>query len=229
MKRAALLVLLVEMACHKELVTDEAGVHFIQVYAQGADASAPLLVWLHGRGGTADRFEEYWRRFPAKIEIALPQGFIPFGKGYSWFDWPPDDGTGENLAKAIVAAEDKVWAGIAAEAHGRKVFVGGFSQGAVLAYALAARHPEIVYAFPIAGLLPAQVVPKDKPAAPIFAMHGTDDHVIEIDLGRAAVEAFRAAGGKAELEELPGVGHEIVPEMRQELARRVKDALPPLQ
>jgi len=227
MKRVALPFCL--FACHKQIAVEEAGIHFVEVYAGGADDKAPLLVWLHGRGGSAARFEDYWRRFPAKIEVALPQGPIPFGQGYAWFEWPPDDGTGENLAKAMLDAEEKVWAGIVVEAHGRKVLVGGFSQGAMLAYALAARHPEIVYSFPIAGLLPRQLVPKDKPTAPVFAMHGTDDHVVEIELGRAAVEAFRADGGKAELQEFPGVGHEIAPEMRQELARRVQAALPTLQ
>jgi phospholipase/carboxylesterase len=228
MKRVALLLLCL-FACHKQIAVEEAGIHFVKVYAQGADDTSPLLVWLHGRGGSAARFEEYWRRFPGKIEVALPQGPIPFAQGYAWFEWPADDGSGDALAKAMLDAEEKVWVGIAAEAHGRKVLVGGFSQGAMIAYALAARHPEIVYSFPIAGLLPAQLVPKDKPTAPVFAMHGTDDHVVEVEHGRAAVEAFRAAGGKAELQEFPGVGHEIAPAMRQELVRRVQTALPALQ
>jgi predicted esterase len=136
----------------------------------------------------------------------------------------------EDLDAAILGAEEHVWRGIVAEAHGRKVLVGGFSQGAIVAYALAARHPEIVYTFPIAGLLPASLIPHDHtPTAPVFAMHGTDDDVIEVDLGRATVAAFQADGAKAELQEFPGVGHEIAPAMRQELARRVQVLLPALQ
>jgi predicted esterase len=88
----------------------------------------------------------------------------------------------------------------------------------MLAYVIAARHPDAVaYAFPIAGRIPAKLLPRG-PAAPVYAMHGVDDDAIAIDFGREAIAAFRAAGNPAELREWPGVAHDITPAMRADLA-----------
>jgi phospholipase/carboxylesterase len=233
MRKTVLLFALVAAAaaaaCQKLIVSDEAGVHFIQVFAQGADSTAPLLVWLHGSGGGPDGFESFWRKMPARMEIALPQGFIPDGDGYAWFDRKPGTSV-EDFAKDIAGCEERVWRGVVAEAHGRKVLVGGFSQGAILAYALAARHPEIVSAFPIAGVLPSELFPPGHTAmAPVFAMHGTEDTVIPVEYGRRTVAGFRALGGQAELQEFPGAGHEITQGMRDALVEHVQAALPPPQ
>jgi phospholipase/carboxylesterase len=201
-----------------------AGVRIVEVFAQGADTSSPLVVWLHGRGGSPERFESWWRGFPVKVEVALPQGFSASGSGWAWFDWPPGT-TEDDLADVVGAAEERLWRAVTATAHGRKVIVGGFSQGAVLAYAMAARHPEAVaYAFPIAGLLPPKLVPSGPAAAaPVFAMHGTADDVIAVDYGRAAIAALqKRPGGIAELREFRGVGHTLTQEMRDELAVRIR-------
>jgi phospholipase/carboxylesterase len=112
-------------------------------------------------------------------------------------------------------------------AHGRKVIVTGFSQGAMLAYALAARHPdEIAYAFPISGGAPHRLFPHN-PArtAPVYALHGTDDRVIPIYFARATVAAFRDSGGKAELREFAGTGHTITPAMHADLVAHIVSAL----
>lgn len=226
MRKTALLLLAL-LACHTPFVTDEAGVRFVHVFAQGADSTAPLLVWLHGYGGRPERFDILWQNMPARIDIAMPEGFVPVGDGYSWYHSQPGTGV-EGLARAIIGAEERVWGGIVAEAHGRKVLVGGFSQGAIIAYALAARHPEIVAAFPIAGVLPTETFPPGhRPMAPVFAMHGTEDTVIPFDDGRRTIAGFRALGGKAELLEFPGAGHEITEGMREALYKHVQAALAP--
>jgi predicted esterase len=177
---------------------------------------------LHGYGGRPERFDSLWQNMPVRIDVAMPQGFVPIGEGYSWYHSQPGTGV-EGVATAIVGAEERVWRGVVAEAHGRKILVGGFSQGAIIAYALAARHPEIVSAFPIAGVLPTEIFPPSHARmAPVFAMHGTEDTVIPFDDGRRTVAAFRALGGKAELLEFPGVGHEITEGMRNALYEHIE-------
>src|SRR5262249_9064648 len=105
-------------------------IRVLDMFAQGADASSPLVVWIHGRGGRPERFAAFWHDFPAKIEIVLPQGFTPMGEGWSWFEIAgTNDG---DWAHAIGDAEQKLWPTIAAAAHGRKLIVGGFSQGGIL-------------------------------------------------------------------------------------------------
>ena len=200
-----------------------AGVRFVELFAHGADQASPLLVGLHGRGGTPERFARVWADFPAKLEIALAQAPLPYARGGAWFDWPPAM-TDDALADAVSAAEAQLWPAIAELAHGRKVLVSGFSQGAVLAYVMAVRHPDAVaYAFPIAGRLPDKLLPRGNVrAAPVYALHGTADEMIDIDASRDAIAAFQSVGAPAELREFAGIGHTIAPEMRDDLRARVR-------
>ena len=200
-----------------------AGVSFVVLFEQDANESSPLLVALHGRGDTAAGFAGVWRNFPAKLEIALALAPLPYGPGRAWFDWPRGM-TDDALADAVSAAEAKLWPAIAAVAHGRKVIISGFSQGAVLAYVIAARHPEAVaYAFPIAGRMPRPLLPREGVrTAPVYALHGTADPVIEIDAAREAIAAFTAAGATAELHAFAGIGHTIAPAMRDDLVTHVR-------
>jgi phospholipase/carboxylesterase len=193
------------------------GVEVREVFQHGADRSSPLVVALHGRGGNPDAFAARWDGIDETIELAIPRGFISFGWGYAWFDWPQGL-TEEQLAGAVSAAADRLWPAIEEIAHGRRATIVGFSQGAVLAFALAARHPEsVAYAFPIAGSLPRHLVPADCSAAHVYALHGAEDHLIPIFFGRSAVAAFKKCGGAAELHEFPGLGHTISPEMHDDV------------
>lgn len=200
-----------------------AGVRFVELFAQGADEASPLLVGLHGRGGTPERFARVWRNFPATLEIALAQAPLPYANGGAWFDWPPGL-TDDALADAVGAAEARLWPAIAGLAHGRKVLIAGFSQGAVLAYVMAVRHPDAVaYAFPIAGRLPNKLLPRGNVrAAPVYALHGTDDEMIDIAASREAVAAFQAVGAPAELREFAGIDHTITPDIRDALVARIR-------
>lgn len=230
----AFLVIVVAPGCNRdvpalELTREEpsqqtvAGVHFVELFERDANSASPLLVGLHGRGDTAEHFARVWHNFPAKLEIALALAPLPYGDGRAWFDWPPDM-TDDALADAVSAAEAKLWPAIAQLAHGRKVIICGFSQGAVLAYVIAARHPDAVaYAFPIAGRMPRTLFPRGNVrTAPVYALHGTADARIEIDAAREAIAAFTAAGATAELHEFAGIGHTIAPAMRDDLVTHVR-------
>jgi phospholipase/carboxylesterase len=203
-----------------------AGVQFVEVFAQGADDTSPLLIGLHGRGGSPERLLRNLHDVPVRLEFAAARAPLPYGGGGQWFDWSPGMTDGA-LADAISAAEATLWPAIAELAHGRKVLVVGFSQGAVLTYAIAARHPDdVAYAFPIAGLMPDKLLPHGSMrTAPLYALHGRDDSVIPIAASREAVEAFRAVGATAELHEFAGVGHSIAPAMRDDLVAHVRAAV----
>jgi phospholipase/carboxylesterase len=104
------------------------------------------------------------------------------------------------------------------------VIVTGFSQGGILSYVLAARHPrEIAYAFPIGGAAPPGFLPHDRqPTAPVYALHGASDQVIGVDAARETIAAFKEQGAKAELREFPGVGHDMPAEVREDLMAHVR-------
>jgi phospholipase/carboxylesterase len=193
-----------------------AGARVLDVPRTAGAPSTPVIIGLHGLGDSPENFARLFSELTPAAEIDVIEGFEVSGDGHAWFSWPP--GTSDDqVASAIDAAERRLWPVIAELAHGRRVIIVGFSQGAMLTYALAARHPDaIARGIAMAGRLPESLWPK-RPGAPIDAIHGTVDTVIEIDAGRAAIDAFRAAGGRAEMHEFPGVGHSLNREMRDVL------------
>jgi phospholipase/carboxylesterase len=199
--------------------TTHEGVPFIELFPHDADESSPVVVAVHGRGDRPERWVETWRTFPAAARIALPRAPAPLGDGFSWFTFR-DGMTDEQFGAEVGAAEEKLWRGVAKLASGgQKLVVTGFSQGGILSFAMASRHPgAIARAFPVAGSCPGPLLPKDKArAAPISAFHGTEDDVLAIRWAREAVHAFQEQGNEATLREYPGVRHALPDAMRADL------------
>jgi phospholipase/carboxylesterase len=203
-----------------------ASVRFLVNFRGGADERDPLVIAIHGRGDAPDHFARLFEDVTAKVELAFPQAPDRYGDGYSWF--PGSRGTTEpELAANMDAAERRLWPAIAELARGRRVFVTGFSQGGMLSYVLAARHPrEIAYAFPIAGGAPRALLPRDRaPVAPIYALHGASDGLIDVEMARATVATFKEEGAMVVLREFAGVGHTVTTEMRGELLDHLREAI----
>lgn len=195
--------------------TTHAGLEAIELFPNGATERSPLIVAIHGLGDRPQHWVEGWKNFPAKAQIVLPRAFTPYDDGYSWFEYRPDV-TPDERARDVAAAEAKLWAGIQEIAAGRKPIITGFSQGGMLSYAIAARHPnEITKAFPVSGFCPGPLVPKGR-AAPVLAFHGASDPLVLPQWDRASVAAFKANGNDIELREYPDVPHAISPEMRKD-------------
>ncbi len=176
---------------------------------------APLfVVALHGRGDTPENFARPWRALSATAEVWVPRAPQPRGPGWQGFDWPVTAPQAD-VSRRLTAETARLWPEVLRRARGRPVVVLGFSQGAVLSYALAAQHPDaLALALPIAGLLPEPLGPTAA-AAPVVALHGTADRVIDVAFGRDTVARFRQAGGPVTLHEFPGVGHTLTPQMQQ--------------
>jgi phospholipase/carboxylesterase len=203
-----------------------AGVRFLVNFRGGADERSPLVIAIHGRGDTPDHFARLFQDFTARAELAWPQAPERYSDGYSWF--PGSRGmTDAELAANMDAAERRLWPAIVELARGRRVFVTGFSQGGMLSYVLAARHPrEIAYAFPIAGGAPRALLPRDRaPAAPIYALHGASDGLIEVEMARSTVATFKEEGAMVVLREFAGVGHTVTTEMRGDLLDHLRQAI----
>ena len=226
--RTAALVLLV--ACARTPPAPELRV--VQRFLHGATESSPLIVALHGRGDSPDNFARLFEGFPMKVEVVLPQGLEPSGSGHQWFDMSGLALDDAELDRRIAAAEAKLWPALVKQAQGRKLIVVGFSQGAVMSYALAARHPtEVIAAFPISGWAPPLFTPQhntpSSACAPIHALHGTADDVVPVALARQAERAFSRPGSSMDLREFEGARHEVNAEMRAYLFARIVSVLPP--
>lgn len=202
------------------------GVDFKQLVPREADPALPLIVAIHGLGGAPEHWVDGWMPFPGRATIALPRGFDRHEKGFKWFPWNPDMKS-EQLAADVTAAEERLWRGIEALAASRRVIVAGFSEGAILSYVMALRHPDkVVHAFPVAGACPTALLPKNRPrCAPIDAFHGTADDIIPVQLDRDTVAAFKEQGAQIELREYAGVRHSATDEMHKVLFDLMTKAL----
>ena len=193
----------------------EIGLSALEIHTGPSKADTEVVVVaMHGLGDRPEGFARLFETFSTPARILLPAGTHAHSSGYSWFSASRTD---EAAFAADLAAQADT---IAARLIGRPV-VTGFSQGGMLAFAIAVRHPErISAAYPIGGALPAALIP-DRPriggGPKIVALHGEDDTRVDYAATAAMVPVLAAAGFDATLRSYPGVGHTISPQMRSDL------------
>jgi phospholipase/carboxylesterase len=185
------------------------------------DSKTPLIVALHGSGGTADQFARLWRGVASRLGavLAVPQGLNPAGAGFDW-------GVVEQGSHLVLRAIER--ARMQAAVDDTRVVLAGFSNGASQAFILGLQQPETFAGIvPIAGFYDERVAPV--PAGrrlPRFAiLNGEKDRdAANNRLGAAALEA---AGGNVLLKIYPGLGHAFPPHHEQELEAALEFVLGP--
>jgi phospholipase/carboxylesterase len=195
-----------------------------------AGESAGALVLLHGRG--ADEHDLYplldaldperrLQGYTPRAPLALPPG------GAHWYVVPrvgyPDPATFREGYGALVEWFD------ALPFPADRIVLGGFSQGAVMSYALGlgAGRPRPAALIALSGFIPVVEgwePDLEPPFPPIAIAHGTQDPVIPVEFGRQAREVLEGAGADPLYHESP-IGHWIDPDVIPEL-REVVTAAP---
>jgi phospholipase/carboxylesterase len=193
-----------------------------------------LLVLLHGRGADEhDLFplldlldpERRLLGVTARGPLSLPPG------GAHWYAVReigyPDPATFLPTFEAISEWLDALGAetGLAPE----RTVLGGFSQGAVMSYALglALTRPRPAAIVALSGFIPAVdgfELDLERPLPPVAIGHGTLDPVIEVDWGRRAKEILEAAGAQVLYREYP-LSHAVDPRFLVELTPWISAAL----
>ncbi|MCB9665149.1 MAG: alpha/beta fold hydrolase [Alphaproteobacteria bacterium] len=211
---------------------------FVERLVGTEDGSVPLptVIVVHGLGARADGIVRVLEGLEGPARVLAPQAPTPWGDGGTWFSMPAQGSDPAALGEEMLRVADRVvaWIDEVRAEHpiaGRPVIT-GFSQGGMVSFAVALRHPEAVAgAVPIAGWLPGVLVPplptEAQRAVPIRALHGTADDRLSFVETRRVVDALRAAGFDAQLQAAEGVGHTIPPEVRAEVVRTVGVLLPP--
>ena len=193
---------------------------------------AGALVLLHGRGADEhDLFPLLDLLDPARRLLGVTPGgplHLPPG-GKHWYTLggipTPDAETFHATAPLLAAFLD------ALPMPMDRVVLGGFSQGAVMSYAmsLGPGRPRPAGLVAISGFLPRvegwPLEPERLAGVPVGIAHGTLDPVIGVDYGREAAETLSAAGVDV-LRLESAVPHMVDPAWIDPLRRLVAEAVP---
>lgn len=188
---------------------------------QGDARNQPLVIFLHGFGsneedlfGIKDALPSTW----TYLSVRAPMPVEP--RGYRWFTKTPGDGdydgvTADLHSSARLIEDFVVKATAKYHTMSDRVFLVGFSQGAIMSYEVGLRRPELMRGI---AALSGSVLPvlkaELKPDAAlgklaIFIGHGTLDQALPYASGTRANEVLEGLGLKPEFHGYPGMNHTI--------------------
>jgi phospholipase/carboxylesterase len=207
------------------------------VYEPQGPGPHPTVVALHGWGANAlDLLGLAPHLGAGRFLVLCPQGpmEVPIGPGMNGYGWFPISMGAPPDVVAFAAAVSALDAFIAAARQrypiaADRLAVLGFSQGGVMAYALALRHGRGLAAVAALstwlapGLLESGGTERLS-GLPVLVQHGTRDEMIGVERGRESVEQLRAAGAQTVYREYE-MGHEINAASLRDLAGFLGDHL----
>ena len=179
--------------------------------AKGA-GHPPLVVLLHGAGADERDMIGLWAQLPPQFVVVSPRA--PFGDaahGYRWYrqaTGEADRATSRRIIDLIIDSAVRRF-----DADPARVFLAGFSQGAVMVYEVALREPgRFRGAAVLSGSLFAserQVLSAstDRSRDAFFIGHGTADRRIPLGAATAARGKLAALGVPTAFHAYPGMGH----------------------
>lgn len=188
--------------------------------SQPDSRNQPLVIFLHGYGsneadllGIKDGLPASYTYLSVRAPQTLEEG------SYQWFHRKGQgayDGDSDDLRSSAALIGDFV-AKAADKYHttADKVFLVGFSQGAIMSYEVALRQPSAVGGI---AALSGKLLPvlrtqlkadKALSALAIFIGHGTDDQRLPFTDGSDADSLLRKLGLAPQFHAYPGLGHSI--------------------
>ncbi|UOB26056.1 phospholipase [Pseudomonas orientalis] len=220
LKQLALALALVAGAAHADngLHTDLPLSYLEQT--QGDARNQPLVIFLHGFGsneedlfGIKDALPSTW----TYLSVRAPLPVEP--RGYRWFtktDEPEYNGKTDELSSSARLIKDFVVKATAKyHTQSDRVFLVGFSQGAIMSYEVGLRRPELLRGIAalsgsVLPVLKAELKPNDALGKlAIFIGHGTLDQALPYALGTRANEVLAGIGLKPEFHGYAGMNHTI--------------------
>ena len=194
--------------------------HLVREPRRRGQTPPPLLLLLHGIGsneedlfGLAPYLDERFLVVSARAPVALGYG------GYGWFqiEFTPrgmaaDIGQAKASLGMLPGFIDRLVETYRADAG--RVYLAGFSQGAMMSLALMLARPEkVAGVVAMSGRLPVQVLEGEPDAGalagkPVLITHGLYDAVLPVENGRAARDYLAALPVELTYREYP-MAHEV--------------------
>ncbi|KVV15548.1 alpha/beta hydrolase [Flavobacterium sp. TMP13] len=184
----------------------------------------PLIVLLHGYGSNEEDLFSFATELPDTYYVVSARApyDMQFGS-YAWYaiNFDADQNKFSDNEQAKVSRDtiadfiDELIANYPIDAH--NVSLVGFSQGAILSYAVALSHPEkIQKVVAMSGYFNADIIAEgfeknDFKNLKIFASHGTSDQVVPLEWARKTPAALGQLNIPITYKEYP-VGHGVAPQ-----------------
>jgi phospholipase/carboxylesterase len=203
--------------------------HLVREPSGGAASRPPLLVLLHGVGSNEEDLFGLAPYLDGRFLIASARAPIEMWPGgYGWFniEFTPrgmlaDVEQAKRSLRALPGFVDELIEAYGADAG--RVYLMGFSQGAMMSLALALTAPEkIAGAVLMSGRFPAQALEREADASalagkPFMVTHGVYDPVLPIAEGRAVRDELQALAVELTYREYP-MAHEVSMESLKDVA-----------
>ena len=179
---------------------------------------APLLILLHGLGSNEQDLFSFAPHLDPRYRILSVRAPRVYAyRGFAWFDIDFGQGIPQPHRGQMAESHQRLLSFIEEVRRAYKaprVYLAGFSQGAIMSYSVALRHPDT-----LAGVLAMSGYVIQDPtlpttasatlkALPIFATHGTNDQVLPVFLGRSTRDYLQSLGLAFTYREYP-MGHEV--------------------
>jgi len=162
---------------------------------------APLLIVLHGSGGTPEPLADLYRSVASELGMVLvvPAALRPWGDGFGWTYRDESEWMVHHLIERLKDSHN---------IDPARVYLAGFSQGANVTLAVGLKHPDkFAGLFPVAGHYESDVMPitESENPPPVYLMVGAHDPFAQTF--RDAVKPLKEAGFPVRLRILQGVAH----------------------
>ena len=182
----------------------------------------PLLILLHGYGSNELDLFSFADELPETLVIVSLRAPYEMGHGgYAWYDINLDSKNNKfsdlNQARKSLQKISTTINYIQTKynTNPNNTFLLGFSQGAILSYALSFNFPnKIEHVIALSGYLNSELIPKEntqKIHTDYYISHGAVDQVIPVEWARKAGPFLDSKGLKNEYSEYP-VGHGVAPQ-----------------
>lgn len=194
--------------------------YYIKRAPKNTTQNPPILIMLHGYGSHEEDLFSFSEELPDDLFIISARA--PYGMGYgghAWysinFDADENKFSDTDEAKSSLKLIDGLIDHIQEEFTPSKIFLLGFSQGAILSYAYSLNFPNKVnHVVALSGYLMQDLLPIEIDPSIItdyYISHGVVDQVIPVQWARKAPEFMKLSNLSHEYSEYP-VGHGVAPQ-----------------
>ncbi len=197
--------------------------HYIVHQPKIEQENPPLLILLHGYGSNEEDLFSFASELPEELLIVSARApfDMNFG-GYAWYAITLDandekfsdlDEARQSLTKIANFIE---YIKLTYKTNPKNTFLLGFSQGAILSYALSLNYPnKVQHVIALSGYINEELVAKEVSCLNIYTdyyiSHGSVDQVLPVEWARKAPEYLNTNKLQNVYSEYP-VGHGVAPQ-----------------